>query len=72
MAVNQAGGQNDAPAGRSGKRGEGAFLGLMSHKLRTPLHAIGAHVELMEMEHHGPVTKAQHVGLARIKANRGQ
>jgi signal transduction histidine kinase len=38
----------------------------MSHELRTPLNAIAGHLQLLEMELHGPLTKAQHDALERI------
>ncbi|MDF1503861.1 PAS domain-containing protein [Roseisolibacter sp. H3M3-2] len=43
------------------------FLATMSHELRTPLNAIAGHVELMEMELHGPVTPAQREALGRVQ-----
>lgn len=47
------------------------FLATMSHELRTPLNAIAGHVQIMEMELHGPVTVAQKDALARVsKAQR--
>lgn len=48
---------------------KGEFLGSMSHELRTPLNAIGGFAELIDMGIQGAVTEAQHVSLARIKAN---
>ena len=42
------------------------FLATMSHELRTPLNAIAGHVQLMEMELHGPLTDAQRDALARV------
>jgi signal transduction histidine kinase len=41
----------------------------MSHELRTPLNAIGGFADLIDMGVHGPVSEAQRVALARIKAN---
>jgi signal transduction histidine kinase len=38
----------------------------MSHELRTPLNAIAGHLQLLEMEVHGPVSDAQHAALERI------
>jgi PAS domain S-box-containing protein len=43
------------------------FLATMSHELRTPLNAIAGHVQLMELEIHGPVTEAQRGALARVQ-----
>ena len=48
---------------------KGQFLSNMSHELRTPLNAIGGFAELIELGIHGPVTEAQHLALARVKAN---
>jgi len=42
------------------------FLATMSHELRTPLNAIAGHVQLIELELHGPVTSAQHEALGRV------
>jgi signal transduction histidine kinase len=42
------------------------FLANMSHELRTPLNAIAGHVQLVEMELHGPITDAQKSALDRI------
>jgi signal transduction histidine kinase len=42
------------------------FLATVSHELRTPLNAIAGHVQLIEMEIHGPVTDAQRQALARV------
>jgi PAS domain S-box-containing protein len=43
------------------------FLANMSHELRTPLNAIAGHVQLVEMEIHGPVTDAQREALGRVQ-----
>ena len=48
------------------------FLATMSHELRTPLNAIAGHVELMDMELHGPVTDAQRDALARVSRAQGR
>jgi signal transduction histidine kinase len=42
------------------------FLATMSHELRTPLNAIQGHLQLLELELHGPVTDAQREAFARI------
>jgi len=43
------------------------FLATMSHELRTPLNAIAGHVQLVEMELHGPITEAQRDALGRVQ-----
>jgi PAS domain S-box-containing protein len=45
------------------------FLATMSHELRTPLTAIIGYEELLDAGITGPVTAAQQVQLARIKAS---
>ncbi|HEU0052050.1 MAG TPA: response regulator, partial [Longimicrobium sp.] len=50
-------------------RAKSQFLAVMSHELRTPLNAIAGHVQLLEMEIHGPVTAAQSDALGRIGRN---
>jgi PAS domain S-box-containing protein len=47
-------------------RAKMTFLATMSHELRTPLNAIAGHVQLMEMELHGPVNDEQRGALARV------
>jgi signal transduction histidine kinase len=47
-------------------RAKSDFLATMSHELRTPLNAIAGHVQLLEMELHGPVTPAQRGALGRV------
>ncbi len=42
------------------------FLATMSHELRTPLNAIAGHVQLLDMEVHGPVNATQREALARV------
>ncbi len=42
------------------------FLATMSHELRTPLNAIAGHVQLLDMEVHGPVNAVQRDALARV------
>jgi signal transduction histidine kinase len=51
----------------SANRAKSQFLATMSHELRTPLNAIQGHVQLLEMELHGPVTDAQRDALARVE-----
>jgi signal transduction histidine kinase len=43
------------------------FLTTMSHELRTPLNAIAGYVDLLVMEIRGPLVRAQHDDLMRIK-----
>jgi len=43
------------------------FVATMSHELRTPLNAIAGHVQLLDMEVHGPITPLQHEALARVE-----
>jgi signal transduction histidine kinase len=49
-----------------GEPRKGDFLATMSHELRTPLNGIAGHVQLLDMEIHGPVTDAQRAALGRI------
>jgi signal transduction histidine kinase len=48
-------------------RAKGEFLGMMSHELRTPLNAISGHVQLIELEVHGPINDRQRDALARVQ-----
>ena len=48
-------------------RAKGDFLATMSHELRTPLNAIAGHVQLLEMQIHGPITDAQRDTLLRVQ-----
>ncbi len=50
----------------SASRAKSLFLANMSHELRTPLNAIAGHVQLIEMEIHGPVSDAQREALVRV------
>jgi signal transduction histidine kinase/CheY-like chemotaxis protein len=50
----------------SASRAKSQFLANMSHELRTPLNAIAGHVQLIEMEIHGPVSDAQRDALLRV------
>jgi signal transduction histidine kinase len=43
------------------------FLGMMSHELRTPLNAIAGHVQLIELEVHGPINDQQRDALGRVQ-----
>jgi signal transduction histidine kinase len=42
------------------------FLAVMSHELRTPLNAIAGHVQLLDMEVHGPISEPQRSALRRV------
>lgn len=53
-------------------RAKAEFLSVMSHELRTPLNAIAGHVQLIDLELHGPVTEAQRQALARIAKSQHQ
>jgi signal transduction histidine kinase len=53
-------------------RAKTEFLSVMSHELRTPLNAIAGHVQLIDLELHGPVTQAQRESLARIAKSQHQ
>lgn len=53
-------------------RAKAEFLSVMSHELRTPLNAIAGHVQLIDLELHGPVTEAQRDALARIAKSQHQ
>jgi signal transduction histidine kinase len=48
-------------------RAKSQFLANMSHELRTPLNAIAGHIQLLEMELHGPVTAEQRTALGRVQ-----
>jgi signal transduction histidine kinase len=50
-------------------RAKAEFLAVMSHELRTPLNAIAGYTQVLQMEVHGPVTKAMQEDLARIQRN---
>ena len=47
-------------------RAKSEFLSTMSHEIRTPLNAIAGHLQLLEMELHGPLTPEQRAAIARI------
>jgi PAS domain S-box-containing protein len=53
----------------SANRAKSDFLAMMSHELRTPLNAIAGHLQLLEMEIHGPLTAAQRETLRRLNRN---
>ncbi len=43
------------------------FLATMSHELRTPLNAIAGHVQLLQLELHGPLAPSQQQALGRVE-----
>jgi signal transduction histidine kinase len=47
-------------------RAKSDFIATMSHELRTPLNAVLGHLELLELEIHGPLTPQQREALGRI------
>ena len=51
---------------RQANAAKGMFVANMSHELRTPLNAIAGHVQLIQMELHGPTTEEQRAALDRI------
>ena len=54
-------------AAEQANRAKSEFLANMSHELRTPLNAIQGHVQLIDLELHGPVTSAQRAALGRVQ-----
>ena len=65
------GARQEAEAARAeaeqANRAKSQFLATMSHELRTPLNAIQGHVQLLDMELHGPLTSAQREALGRVE-----
>jgi len=55
-------------AAQEASRAKSDFIATMSHELRTPLNAVLGHLQLLEMELHGPVTDAQREAMGRIGA----
>lgn len=51
---------------QAASRAKSDFIATMSHELRTPLNAVLGHLQLLEMEIHGPVTPPQADALGRI------
>jgi signal transduction histidine kinase len=53
-------------AARSASRAKSDFIAAMSHELRTPLNAVLGHLQLLELEIHGPLAAKQQESLSRI------
>ena len=62
----------DADAAKAASSAMLAFLGRMSHEMRTPLNVIFGYVDLLDMEVHGPVTAKQRADLGCIRESEGQ
>jgi signal transduction histidine kinase len=55
-------------AAQAASRAKSDFIATMSHELRTPLNAVLGHLQLLEMEIHGPMTEQQQEAVRRIEA----
>ncbi|HEX6037954.1 GAF domain-containing protein [Longimicrobium sp.] len=55
-------------AAQAAARARAEFIATMSHELRTPLNAVLGHLQILEMEIHGPLTAEQRQSLGRIDA----
>jgi signal transduction histidine kinase len=55
-------------AAQEASRAKSDFLAAISHELRTPLNAVLGHLQLLELEIHGPVTAKQREALNRSGA----
>jgi signal transduction histidine kinase/sensor domain CHASE-containing protein len=55
-------------AAQEASRAKSDFLAAISHELRTPLNAVLGHLQLLELEIHGPLTAKQREALNRIGA----
>ncbi|HET7229759.1 MAG TPA: ATP-binding protein [Longimicrobium sp.] len=56
-------------AAEEANRLKSLFLATMSHEIRTPLNAIMAYTDLLEMELAGPLTRAQHDQLGKVRSS---
>jgi signal transduction histidine kinase len=54
-------------AAQAASRAKSDFIATMSHELRTPLNAVLGHLQLLEMEIHGPLTEPQREAVTRIE-----
>jgi signal transduction histidine kinase len=54
-------------AAQAAARARSEFIATMSHELRTPLNAVLGHLQILEMDIHGPLTDAQRGSLHRIE-----
>jgi signal transduction histidine kinase/sensor domain CHASE-containing protein len=55
-------------AAQEASRVKSDFIAAMSHELRTPLNAVLGHLQLLELQIHGPTTEKQQEALERIGA----
>jgi signal transduction histidine kinase len=55
-------------AAHEASRVKSDFIAAMSHELRTPLNAVLGHLQLLELQIHGPLTGKQRDALERIGA----
>jgi signal transduction histidine kinase len=55
-------------AAHEASRAKSDFIAAMSHELRTPLNAVLGHLQLIELELHGPLTEEQRSAMGRIGA----
>jgi signal transduction histidine kinase len=55
-------------AAQQASRAKSDFIAAMSHELRTPLNAVLGHLQLLELELHGPLSVEQRTAMSRIGA----